>query len=128
MIIITGVPRSGKTTLSNSFLFRGQKIFHTDDLIGMDWSKQSDIVSQMLIDKTYDVIEGIVMVRTLRKWLVPAQAGNQIASPADLIIWMPNAKLVLNTGQAAMAKGCIRVWNEIRPKLKCLHAEIDERD
>lgn len=116
IVAIAGVPRSGKTTLSQEAFKRdiNLKVLHTDDLIEThDWSAVSQEVSTWFDKKEKCLIEGVAVPRALRKWL----AANPSGKPCEKIIWMPKPRLELKPGQETMAKGCIKVFNEIEKEL-----------
>jgi len=113
-ILIVGGPKTGKTTLSKTL---GEKLGitprHTDDLIGaLDWSAASLAVSGWIAEPGDCVIEGVSVVRALRKWLA-AYPG----SPADKIIYLGQPHQELLPGQQSMTKGVATVWREILPEL-----------
>jgi len=115
MIIITGVPRSGKTTFADIV---GGKVYHSDDLKMKDWSLQSDILAHLIntYRYDYDIMEGVAMVRALRKWLQWNKGNND--SPAKIIMWFPKELVSLTPGQLSMAKGCRTIWKEIESELR----------
>ena len=118
VIIITGVPRSGKTTLANEMSNNVYHVYHSDDLKEKDWRLQSNILAR-LIDThkdDYDIMEGVAMVRALRKWLQKNKDNND--SPAKTIMWFPKELVPLTPGQASMAKGCRTIWKEIESELR----------
>lgn len=119
-IAIVGSPKSGKTTLSDSFV---GNIKHTDDLISLGWSEASEKVSFWL-DEDIDVIEGVAIPRALRKWL----DRNKTGKPVDKIIVLTNAPFCeLSKGQSTMAKGIVTVWNEIVRELLVRGVEVEEQ-
>lgn len=119
-IAIAGIPKSGKTTLSKTF---NCKIYHTDDLIKThEWSEASLEVSKWFDKKESYVIEGVAVPRALRKWM----AANE-GKPCDKLIWLEKAHEQLSPGQFTMAKGCIKVFNEIKEELIKRGVEIDEQ-
>ena len=123
-LLITGGPRTGKTTLANSLERDGARVGHTDDLIAShDWSEASDRVAEWMNAPGPWVIEGVAVVRALRKWLAAHPAG----APCDRIVLLSKPLEPLTPGQAAMAKGLLTVWDEIRPELHRRNVEIEVR-
>lgn len=117
-LLITGGPRTGKTTLG------GDTARHTDDLIGqLDWSEASAAVAQWFDAVGPWTIEGVAIPRALRKWLESHPEGK----PADKIIFLKDAKVELIKGQAAMTKGLLTVWAAIVPDLIARGVEIEYR-
>lgn len=120
-IIIVGGPKSGKTETSNAL----SKIIyertipgftiplrHTDDLIGkgLSWSEESLHVSTWFDDPGPWIIEGIVTVRALKKWLARSPIHEK---PADYIFYAEVARVPLNLKQQALMKQCNDVWKEV---------------
>jgi adenylate kinase family enzyme len=133
-LLIAGVPRAGKTTLANrleasrlrldavpwtshGIVFHGS-VLHTDDFIGrMPWSDTSAKVAEILDEIAACgpwTIEGVAVVRAARKWLATHHSG----TPCDEIRWLGTPRVPLSNGQAAMAKACETVWDEVRPELE----------
>ena len=110
-ILVCGGPRSGKTTFAATL---GVRVRHTDDLIGkLDWSGVSDhVATHWMTDPAPWCIEGVAVARALRKWI-----DNHVVKPADIIYHLPDPKVELEPRQEAMRKGCLKVFNEIRPAL-----------
>lgn len=108
-IAIAGVPKAGKTTLAEEIKFK--KTLRTDDLIEMGWSEAS-LKASKWFDLEEFVIEGVAVPRALRKWLERNEG-----KPCDTLIWLDTEYVVLTPGQKTMAKGCITVFNEIKPEL-----------
>jgi adenylate kinase family enzyme len=133
-LLIAGVPRAGKTTLANrleasrlrvdavpwtshGIMFHGC-VLHTDEFIGrMTWSDTSRTVAEIFDEIAAHgpwTIEGVAVVRGLRKWLATHHSG----TPCDEILWLGTPRVPLTSGQAAMAKACETVWDEVRPELE----------
>lgn len=130
-IVITGGPRTGKTTLADSMwnnvaveagaadpTKRGlgiEIVRHTDDLIGhVDWSAASQAVSEWLNEPGPWIIEGVAVSRALRKWR-DQHPGER--PPADRVIYLRDAYERTTSKQDAMAKGVLTVHLEIEPWL-----------
>lgn len=122
-VLITGGPRTGKTTLADRLGAKlGIPVRHTDDLVGqLSWSEASEEVAwSWLADPLPFIIEGVSIPRALRKWL----AANPEGKPADKIIYLSVPRAELSAGQAAMAKGVATVWREVAPELVRRGVEI----
>ena len=138
-ILIAGGPKTGKTTLSYNILRNYSKsavrTLHTDDLMLMkDWSAESQKASEWMDEPGPWIIEGVVVPRAVRKWLArnpirEALAGTPAGSlrPCERAIWLSTAHQSLSAGQVVMAKGCLKVWNEIEQELKRRGVEIERR-
>lgn len=128
-LVIAGVPKAGKTTLSleakihHSISGRASIVRHTDDLIRPGaWSEVSAEVSAWLDLPGPWIIEGVAAVRALRKWLAahrdpPCGAAGRLPAPCDRVLWLDTPRQVLTPGQLAMAKGCRTIWAEVHPQL-----------
>jgi len=108
-LLITGGPKTGKTTLANNF--KGCPVYHTDDLIELGWSEQSRQIMRWLNKPDPWVIEGVAIVRSLRKWL----RFNEEGLPFDHLIYLTRALTDRTTGQNAMDAGTRTIWHEIAP-------------
>jgi adenylate kinase family enzyme len=115
-LLIAGVPRAGKTTLAVQYsCARAVRLRSSDDLIGsLAWSAVSEECSRWFNEPGPWVAEGVALVRSLRKWLASHATGR----PCDEILWLGTPRVPLTSGQAAMAKACETVWNEVRPELE----------
>ena len=120
-VCIIGPPRSGKTTLASTMT----NVRHTDDLIGiLDWSAASEhVADEWLMSPGPWVIEGVAVVRALRKWLASHSNGKR----CDRVIVMTQTHVELSKGQAAKAKGHEKIWQEVRPLLLARGVAIEER-
>jgi len=112
-VIIGGGPKAGKTTFANSFM--GVAIKHTDSLMGkMNWSAVSEqIASDWMQHEGPWVIEGVAVVRAIRKWLKAHPEGK----PCDILYYLNSPHVPLSTAQESMRKGCLSVWREIQDEL-----------
>ena len=112
-ILIAGIPKAGKTTLSGKLMMAKEMIYHTDDLIKThEWSAASEEVSNWMNKEDPWIIEGVAVPRALRKWM-----NKHKGNPCDVLVWLDKAHLELNQGQRTMAKGCVKVMKEIMPEL-----------
>lgn len=110
-VVITGVPRAGKTTLARMF----GEAFSTDDLIGeFEWSGVSAEVARMFDRPGPWIIEGVAAARALRKWLEAHPDG----VPADVVLWFPDPAVDLTEGQTAMAAGQRTIWGGVVGELE----------
>jgi len=120
--IIAGGPRTGKTTLSHSFV--SSRVLRTDDLISMGWREASDYTAREWLRHPGPwVIEGVAAVRALRKYM----AYYPRVKPCDRIYWMTRPHVALTDGQIRMTKGCNTVYAQIKDRLQDLGVEIHER-
>ncbi len=94
-IAIAGGPRAGKTTAARAY---GTLILHTDDVKGLPWSDASFEVSRWFDRSGSWVIEGVTVMRGLRKWL----ARNGTGKPCDILIFIEGSRLELNTRQEGL--------------------------
>lgn len=127
-IAIIGGPRSGKSTLAAQLSRKhGYSHFCADpkSLVkeplpnvtylpeGLKWGQDSEFVCAEWFKNTNCIIEGVGVVRALRKWGEFYQ-GN----PVDQIVVMPDAVVERNFGQEQMAKAVSTIWKEIEMKYK----------
>lgn len=111
-ICITGGPRTGKTTMSESLADaqRHNNIRHTDDLIHLGWSEASAAVLPWLDEPGPWIIEGVAVSRALRKWR-EAHPGER--PPVDRVIYLNKPHEQLTSGQEIMARGISTVHEQI---------------
>lgn len=119
--LVVGGPGVGKTTLSNMIAEQdGVPIRHTDDLIPEhEWSTASEKVAAWFDADGPWIIEGVAVVRALRKWMA-TNAGK----PADLVLLGMTPKRKLTPGQRTMTKGHETVWREVRGELAKRGVEV----
>jgi len=109
-IAITGVPRGGKTyTAKLLSAVLGIPMNHTDDVMHLEWSEGSRVVSEWFDRNDPWIIEGVVVPRALRKWKARLEAENADESrlstpPFDKIIVVRYPRDTLNSGQKIMGK------------------------
>jgi hypothetical protein len=133
-IVITGGPRTGKTTLASTLWVDlaietgmaqdsgARLVRHTDDLIDQckhlgkeAWSEASRITSTWLDAPGPWICEGVAMSRALRKWRDSNSGG---PPPVDRVIYMIKPHEPLSAGQETMSKGVRTVHDGIEPWLR----------
>lgn len=83
-IVITGHPKSGKTSLAKAFNCKHTQ--GTDELIEThEWSEQSETASYWFDCKDPHVIEGCALTRALRKW---RRRNPKAKPPFDIFIYL----------------------------------------
>jgi adenylate kinase family enzyme len=114
-ILVAGGPRVGKTTLAAELgREHGIDPRHTDDLIGVrEWSEASDVVARWIGNEDPWIIEGVAVVRGLRKWLA-VHSGK----PADLIYIGEQPHEPLTPRQLGMARGHATMWDSVYLQLR----------
>lgn len=129
-IVILGGPKTGKTTLAGEIWrkavaawvaehgpivdLEGPVLMHTDDVMHLGWSEASEAASKWFDTSGPWIIEGVAVVRALRKWR-DAHPGEP--PPVDRVIRLTTPHVELTSGQATMAKGEDTVWLEVEPWL-----------
>jgi adenylate kinase family enzyme len=112
-IAIIGAPRAGKTTFAKELSrTTGWPVLHTDDLMPLGWSAASAEVARVLHSTSHIIVEGVAVVRALRKYLVACPCR-----PAERCIVLEQPRARLTKGQLAMARGCSTVLEQIEPEL-----------
>ena len=120
-VLITGGPKTGKTTLAKQLGAVYGEPLHTDYLIGrLDWSEASAKVAEWMQEPAPWIIEGVAVPRALRKWL----AANPTGKPADKVIFLGKPWHELSPGQLAMTKGLVTVWKEVVGELVARGVEL----
>jgi hypothetical protein len=113
-ILITGGPRTGKTSLSESLADSSghNNIKHTDDTLtmGLDWSSSSAHVSGWLDEPGPWIVEGVSASRALRKWR-DKHPGER--PPVDKVIYLHKPYVATTKAQDTMAKGVETVHSEL---------------
>lgn len=120
-ILIAGLPRAGKTTLAVEIgKALGHRVRHADDLNQThSWSDQSREVAAWMEEPGPWVIEGVTVVRAIRKWM--NRTGEK---PADLVLWASSSYVALDHGQQKFALGCMTVWNQIYTSLRIRGVDV----
>lgn len=132
-ILIIGWPRAGKSTLGAQIAKNtGAKHLCTDPQHlcppgveglpnNLDWSEGSQYVSNHWIGKPNTIVEGLGVVRAIRKWM-DQNPGKRL--PVDKIIHLQYQDDDLNPRQAGAGKGHDKVLDDIYPSISHL---IEER-
>ena len=118
-IAIMGGPRTGKTTLSEK-IKEDMNLYHTDDIKDLPWSEQSDVVCDWFTLEEDCIIEGVTVVRALRKFLEKYPH----MKPCDKLIIL-TIPYFQTDGQEKMSKGHDTILNQILPVLDELNVEIN---
>lgn len=67
------------------------------------------------------VIEGVTVVRALRKWLERTEE-----KPADLVYWGSTPYVPLDRGQQKLGEGCLTIWGQIHDRLLARGVQIKQ--
>lgn len=111
-IAIIGAPRAGKTTLALELArTRHLRVVHADDLARLGWSAASDEIARLIATPADLIIEGVAVVRGLRKALETP------GPPVECCIVLERPRSPLSRGQLAMARGCETVLRQIEAEL-----------
>lgn len=120
-ILIAGRPHTGKTTLA--LKLGGQlkiPVLHTDGINRtFTWSAQSVEVAAWFNRPGPWIIEGMTVVRAIRKFMSFAQD-----KPSDVVYWGSVPYGFLDPAQRKFGEGASTVWEEIRDKLLARGVEI----
>ena len=116
---IAGGPNTGKTTLAGRL---GGDVLHTDSVLELGWSECSEhVATEWLTREGELVVEGVALVRALRKWLEANPAGRPIDR---LLVLTEEYGETLSKGQAAMTKGHNTVLGKILPDLRARGVDV----
>lgn len=120
-VIVAG-PKAGKTTVATIAAERFKiKARYGDSLIGTaDWPAMSERVAEWFETPGKWVIEGVVTVRAIRKWL----AANPDTKPPFAVLVLQNAIQQRGKAHASMAASVTTIWNEIQPELEARGAKV----
>jgi hypothetical protein len=121
-VVIVGGPKSGKSTIASVAAERFKiRARYGDNLIGqMGWSAMSDTVAEWFDAPGKWIVEGVVTVRAIRKWL----SFHPDETPPFTIIVLSGSIQKRSPGQSAMAAGVTTIWNEIQPELEARGATV----
>lgn len=123
-LVITGVPKAGKTTIANvlgEFNGKSPTVRHTDELIETHkWGDDSVEVAKWFDEPGIWIIEGVSAVRALRKWMRGDEKRgleHHEGKPCDAVLWLGDPIEALEGRVASLAKGCHTVWRDIEQEL-----------
>ena len=123
-VLVIGGPKVGKTTLADKLgAHGGWPVRHTDDLISLGWSEASEEACRWIEEPGPWVIEGVAVVRSLRKWL---SSHHRTEVPCDQVYFSqtPRVQLLL-PGHISMTKGVLTVWSQVNRELMQRGVKID---
>jgi hypothetical protein len=119
-IVVTGWPRSGKSTLASRLESIGITVYDTDILVDThSWSEASEEVARWMAEPGPWVISGVTALRGLRKRM--AAIGGR---PCDLLVWCSAPKVPVTFGQRSMGRGQDTIFAGIRSELVRRGVEI----
>ena len=113
-IAIIGGAKTGKTYYSET-ITTGDQLIHADDSMGLSWSDHSEFISHVFdLENSDYVVEGLVVVRALRKWL----KNNPKGQPCDLVVYLEKPRVLdLSSGQKASIKAVETIFKGIEEEL-----------
>lgn len=109
-IVLTGYPKTGKTTLANQLLAAGYKVLHTDDAIALGIHNDSAAIAEWFNEPGDWVIEGVTAPRAIRKWL-EQHPGRGF--PADLVVYLTH-HVVPWESKGTFIKSIDTVFSQVR--------------
>ena len=115
-IIISGAPRSGKTTLAKLHL--PGPVLSTDDFRQMDFRAQDEEVATQIALGNHNVIEGCQAVRGVRYWLEAHWDSDPTSRPCEIFIWLTRPYVELSSNQKSYYKGLTTVFSQIYSRLR----------
>lgn len=118
--IITGGSRTGKTTLAAQ-ICGSHPVWHTDSLVELPWSEQSNTVACWLQHPGPWIIDGCAATRALRKWLDLADDG---VPPCEVIIRCVRPVVERTKGQETLSRGEATIWAQIEIELVARGVQI----
>jgi hypothetical protein len=87
-LCICGGPKTGKSSLGVALGNRlGLRVRHSDSVMGLGWSEASAEVASWFDEPGDVVIEGVAVVRAIRKWLAAHPTGR----PCDELVVLDHA-------------------------------------
>ena len=111
MILVLGGPRTGKSTFSKTL---SDSVWCSDDVMGRSWAEQPEIIARTILERKYEVVEGVAVARGVRNLLRRGFKGKDICSEL-YVLTIP--KVYLSSGQLNMKKGTETIIKEIIPYL-----------
>lgn len=96
---------------------------HTDNLIDLGWSEASEAASHWFDDPEVRIVEGVAVLRALRKWL----ARNPTGQPCQRLLYLRKVYVPLVGRQKGLATQIENMFWQLRPQLEARGVEIEER-
>lgn len=127
-ILIAGGPRTGKTQRANELLADSivpldTPLRCTDEVITrFDWAGASLEVASWIHDPGPWIIEGTIVLRALRHYLLQTRMTDK---PADVLYYGALPMIVLTKNQTRMLDGCNTIWNGIRSELMARGTRVE---
>jgi adenylate kinase family enzyme len=115
-ILIAGRPKTGKTTLALQLSQQfGYPVRHADDInASHSWSNQSLEVAAWMESPGPYIIEGVTVVRAIRKWL---ERSIDATKPCDIVYWGATPFVALDKNQTKLGLGCLTIWGQVHDEL-----------
>ena len=114
-IVLTGYPKTGKTTLANQlFVTAGYIVRHTDDVIPLGPVADSQAVSEWFNEPGDWLVEGVIAPRAIRKWL-DQHPGQHF--PADMVVFL-REHVVPWESKGTFVKGLETVWGQVEGRVR----------
>lgn len=118
-VVITGVARSGKTHRARQL---SAKARGSDELLLLPKSDQSEEASRWLDQPGPWVLEGVMMLYALRRWL----ERNPKGKPADRVEFLNEFRLFPRPGHTRQAGEIRRAWPAVRNALRARGVPVVE--
>lgn len=119
-LVITGYPKTGKSTIADRFKAAGYEVMHTDDVIELGQGADSQAISEWFNRPGNWVVEGVTAPRAIRKWLAQ-NPGKEF--PADAVVYMKD-HVVPWENKGTFTKGIDTVWSEVEGSVKKADASL----
>lgn len=125
-VCIAGGPKVGKTTLAVHLHdvilpVMTLPVLHSDEVVlDRGWSEQSDTIVEWLNKDAPWIIEGVPVLRALRKWL----KANPEGKPCDVLYWRTQPFTERTRGQETLATQCQKQYDAIVPELRRRGVEL----
>lgn len=112
MILVLGGPRTGKSTFSKTL---SDSVWCSDEVMGRSWAEQPEIIARTILERKYEVVEGVAVARGVRNLLRRGFKGKDICNEI-YVLTVPHLRLT--DAQLNMTKGIHTIIKEIAPYFK----------